>query len=215
VTTDQALIQQALAGDRAAKQALATRLLAVIAREVGFSLARRAASSRRDPRQELRDLSQDVLVLLFEQDGQELLRWDPARGRSLDSFVQLVTRRRVARILGGGRGNPWSSDPTAPEDMESLFQVDASVVDELEARHQLTGILDRLQAEMTTRDAEVFQLVFVEERSPEEVCETMAMTRAALNSWRYRLRKLAKSILDETSSAPAGSPAMSLRGEPA
>ncbi len=175
-------MRRALAGEAAAKRTLAGRLLVVIAREVGFMLARRAAPTRRDPRQELRDLSQDVLVLLFEQDGQELARWDPARGRTLDSFVSLVTRRRVARILAGGRGNPWGSDPTAPEDMEGLFEVDQHEVAALEARHELAGVLLRLQAEMTTRDAEIFEMMYVEERAPEEVCEAMGMTRAALNT---------------------------------
>jgi DNA-directed RNA polymerase specialized sigma24 family protein len=177
----------------------------VISREVGFLLARRAAPTRRDPRQELRDLAQDVLVLLFEQDGQELARWDPARGRSLDSFVQLVTRRRVARILTGGRGNPWSSEPTAPEDMEALFEVDAGEVAALEARHQLAGILESLQAQMTTRDAEIFAMMYVEEQTPETVCERMDMTRAALNTWRYRLRKLARSLTDDAASESAAS----------
>jgi DNA-directed RNA polymerase specialized sigma24 family protein len=214
-TTDQELVQHALAGDSAAKRALAVRLLTVISREVGFLLTRRAAPTRRDPRQELRDLSQDVLVLLFEQDGQELARWDPARGRSLDSFVQLVTRRRVARILTGGRGNPWVNDPTAPEDMEGLFQSDLREVEELEARHQLAGVLEALQAEMSTRDAEIFEMMYVEEMAPEEVCARMDMTRAALNTWRYRLRKLAKSLADETRSEPRPSPTMKSQGETA
>lgn len=206
-------MQQALRGDSAAKRALAVRLLAVISREVGFLLNRRAAPSRRDPRQDLRDLSQDVLVLLFEQDGQELARWDPARGRSLDSFVQLVTRRRVARILSGGRGNPWGNEPTAPEDMEALFQTDLREVEELEARHHLAGILERLQAEMSTRDAEIFAMMYVEDLAPEEVCARMDMTRAALNTWRYRLRKLATSITETVRSEPRTSATMKPQGQ--
>lgn len=211
--TDEQLVHDALAGDSAAKRVLAGRLLAVIAREVGYLLVRRAAPGRRDPRQELRDLSQDVLVLLFERDGQELARWDPARGRSLDSFVQLVARRRVARILSGGRGNPWGSDPTAPEDMEALYETDLRELEELEARHELSAVLQSLQAQMTTRDAEIFQLMFVEDRSHEEVCQAMDMTRAALNTWRYRLRKLARAVVDEPTSAPGPSLAMHKRGE--
>jgi DNA-directed RNA polymerase specialized sigma24 family protein len=169
-------------------------LIPVVSKEVGFNLLRHATASRRDARQELNDLVQDVLVLLFEHDAQELARWDPVRGRSLDSFIQLVTRRRVARILSGGRGNPWSMDPTAPEDLAALEEGDEHEVEELEARDELAAVLDGLQAHMTTHDAELFALVFVEDRPAEEVCERMDMTRAALNTWRYRLRKLAKQV---------------------
>ena len=45
-------------------------------------------------------------------------RWDPDRGRNLDGFVRLVARRRVARILGQQRGNPWASVPVDPQDLE-------------------------------------------------------------------------------------------------
>jgi RNA polymerase sigma-70 factor (ECF subfamily) len=204
-TRDQELVRKVVAGDAAATRELVTRLLDVVTREVGFVLLRRAAPSRRDPRQERDDLAQEVLVGLLSDRAQELARWDPARGRSLDSFVQLIARRRALRLLSGGRGNPWSNEPVAPDDLEELHEGAARDVEELEARNELASVLDRLHTHMSDRDAELFELVFVEERTPEEVCEQMSMTRAALNTWRHRLRKLAKQLAEHVL-RPGGSP---------
>lgn len=189
-------------GDVAATRALVSRLLPVVAREVGFSLLRRAAPTRRDPRQEQHDLVQDVLVVLLAERARELARWDPQRGRTLDSFVQLIARRRVARTFAGGRNNPWSDDPVAPEDLES-HDDETRELAALEARNELGGLLERLREHMSPRDAELFELVFVEECAPEDVCEQMQMTRAALNTWRHRLRKLARQLVPAAGPAPA------------
>lgn len=192
-TADQELVRRVVHGDVAATRALVSRLLPVVAREVGYSLLRRAAATRRDPRQEQHDLVQDVLIVLLANNGRELARWDPQRGRSLDSFVQLITRRRVARTFAGGRNNPWSDEPMAPEDLEH-HDDDSRELAALEARNELGGLLQRLHEHMSPRDAELFELVFVDECTPEEVCELMQMTRAALNTWRHRLRKLARQL---------------------
>lgn len=94
---------------------LVDTLLPVIKVEVAVALRRRASASGRDAQQDVDDFVQDVLVHLLAQDGRVLERWDPARGRSLTSFVRMVTRHRVARGLAGFRGNPWSGEPTEDE----------------------------------------------------------------------------------------------------
>ncbi len=204
-SADLELVRRVVLGEAAATRALVERMLEVVSREVGYALLRRAAPTRRDPRQEQRDLVQDVLILLLSDRARELARWDPARGRSLDSFVQLITRRRVARTFAGGRHNPWSDEPVAPEDLEQRDDETREVA-ALEARDELGGVLERLREHMSPRDAELFQLVFVDECTPEEVCEQMQMTRAALNTWRHRLRKQARALIPGESAGrrPAG-----------
>ena len=86
-------MEEALSGGTAPRRRLAERLLDAIQREVAIALHRLAAQRGRDPRQEVQDLVQEVLVSLFEHDARELRRWDPTRGRSLESFVRLVARR--------------------------------------------------------------------------------------------------------------------------
>ncbi len=201
---DQELTRQALSGDPNARRKLAAKLLEGIRREVTQCLIRAARAARRDARQEVRDLVQDVLVCLFENDCRELRRWDPQRGRALDSFVRLVTRRRVARTLGQLRGNPWADTPTEHDDLERTD--DATLVQRLEDRAQLDQVLAALHERMSARDHELFELLFVEERDPDEVAKLMEMSRGAVNAWSYRMRKHARAVvaeLEQTSSLAA------------
>ncbi len=181
------LVAQALEGRPAARRALADRLLDSIHREVAICLMRWGVP-RDQLEDRLRDLVQDVLVMLFENDGRELRRWDPQRGRSLDSFVRLVARRWVARKLG-----------------RKTISLDAAGLDEgnvrsgesqgaPESRTELRWVLRRLYAEMTPRDVELFELLFVEEVEPNEVAVRLEMTRGAVNAWSYRMRKQARAL---------------------
>jgi RNA polymerase sigma factor (sigma-70 family) len=200
---DEQLVLGALAGQPAARRQLAGRLLGPIQREVVAVLRRAAAASGRDPRQEAQELTQDVLVTLLERDGQELRRWEPARGRSLESFVRLVARRRVARILGQRRGNPWASDPVDPQTTDAELSDDTDLLHRMEERSMLGRVLDHLYAQMSPRDTELFQALFVDERDPQEVADALGMTRGAVNAWSYRARKLARKLatssLDDSS----------------
>lgn len=197
---DERLIGDALAGDARARRELAKRLLGTIQREVVSVLRRAAAIQLRDPRQEVQELTQDVLVLLFERDGQELRRWDPQRGRNLDSFVRLVARRRAARTLAHRRGNPWADQPVDPHDLDGDDDEDGhdgELVRQLEDRNTLGRVLDLLYANMGPRDLELFELLFVDELEPQQVAETLGMTRGAVNAWCYRTRKLARSMAEQ------------------
>ncbi len=209
LTDDEDLVARALTGERTARRALADRLVECIQREVAISLARGAGATGRDPRQELHDQMHDVLVGLFEHDGRELRRWDPARGRSLDSFVRLVARRRVARALGQRRGNPWAMSPVDPHDLEQ--DDDTALVRRLEEREQLDALLVALHARMNERDHELFELLFVQQLDPEEVAQELEMTRGAVNAWCYRTRKLARTLLSAAptrASSDAATPTM-------
>ncbi len=197
LSEDERLVHDALAGDPQARRRLATRLLGTIQREVVAVLRRSAPAQLRDPRQEVQELTQEVLVALFERSGQELRRWDPQRGRSLDSFVRLIARRRVARILGQRRGNPWADQPVDPQTLDEDEGGDGVLLQQLEERSLLGRVLDRVYAHMSPRDAELFQLLFVDEREPQEVAEALGMTRGAVNAWCYRTRKLVRSVAQE------------------
>jgi RNA polymerase sigma factor (sigma-70 family) len=204
---DQQLVQAALAGRAGARRELATRLLDVIQREIAAVLRRLATSQARDPRQEVRDLVQEVLVSLFEHDCRELRRWDPERGRSLDSFVRLIARRKAARILGQRKGNPWFDEPVdaqAIDDSEADAEASA-LARQLEQRNELGSVLDALYARMDDRDHQLFDLLFVQEQDPGQVSEVLGMTRGAVNAWAYRMRKLARACVLERDSRVASS----------
>jgi len=212
---DERLVEAALAGQALARRELAARLLDVIAREVSSVLRRSAAAQGRDARQELRDLVQEVLVSLFEHDCRELRRWDPARGRQLDSFVRLVARRKAARVLGQQKGNPWADLPVDPSVLESVEE-DArtsEILQQIEQRDELGWVLDALYAHMNDRDFELFDLLFVQDLDPGEVAAALAMTRGAVNAWCYRTRKLARVCLAKHQARPSAVKPTMTRGE--
>jgi RNA polymerase sigma factor (sigma-70 family) len=214
--SDQQLVEAALAGRAGARRELASRLLDVIQREIAGVLRRLAASQARDPRQEVRDLVQEVLVSLFEHDCRELRRWDPARGRALDSFVRLIARRKAARILGQRKGNPWFDEPVDASligDNEADVQAGALGL-QIEQRDALGSVLDALYARMDDRDHQLFDLLFVQEQDPAEVAELLGMSRGAVNAWAYRTRKLARACVLARESRLASSASPTVAKEP-
>ncbi|MCH9686364.1 MAG: sigma-70 region 4 domain-containing protein [Deltaproteobacteria bacterium] len=199
VADDVELVQAALGGRAGARRSLAERLLDSIQREVAIALQRSAIARGRDPRQEVQDLVQDVVVMLFEHDARELRRWDPARGRSLDSFVRLLARRRVARVLSQRRGNPWADGEAEYHEAAD----EAALADRLEGRAQLGQVLQRLYAEMSPRDMELFELLFVQGLEPPDVALALSMSRGAVNAWAYRTRRTARAIAERIAKAPS------------
>lgn len=195
-------MEAALSGGAGPRRRLAERLLDAIQREVAIALHRSAARQGRDPRQEVQDLVQEVLVSLFEHDARELRRWDPTRGRSLESFVRLVARRRVARVLGQRRGNPWTEGAVELEEGPD----EDGLEERLEHRAELGEVLQALHAQMSPRDVELFELLFVQGLEPGEVAEQMQMSRGAVNAWSYRMRKQARAaarhVVDAAGSDP-------------
>ncbi|MEM7157840.1 MAG: sigma-70 family RNA polymerase sigma factor [Myxococcota bacterium] len=193
---DVQLVEAALAGRPSSRRRLAERLLDAITREVGIALLRPAKDRGRDPRQDVQDLVQEVLVTLFEHDARELRRWDPQRGRSLESFVRLVARRRVARVLNRHRGHPWGEG-----ELEYQEELDGDLDKRIEDRARLSEIFEALHARMSPRDVELFDLLFVQGLEPTEVASRLEMSRGAVNAWCYRTRKQARIVSQRLANA--------------
>ena len=166
-------IRNALTGPPGLRRELATWLLGVVDREVRIVLRPIAVRYRRDLRDVAEDLVQDILLTLFHEEGRVLRTWDPARGMRLSSFVALVVRRYVYRRFRGFRGNPWSSDPAAAEELvahlEDGITVGPSLLADIEYRLQLDAILGILQGELSDRDWRLFTMLFVEQHSPADI----------------------------------------------
>lgn len=181
-------------------QALVSRLLPVVQTEVGYALLRGARVESRDHRQEIRDFVQDVFVSLLAKDGKTLRAWDPERGRSLDSYVRLIARRQVAATLRSGKRNPWADKPVAGDELERELpdtHAEAATSAQFESVEQLDRTLDGLRSRLDDRGMLLFQMLYVEERSVEEVMATTEMTRDAVYAWRSRFRKLVAKLADQ------------------
>jgi RNA polymerase sigma factor (sigma-70 family) len=184
------VVRDALAGDRHALKAFVDATTPIIQARVARALVRRASGERRDLRQEVEDMTQDVFAALFAHDGRALRAWDPARGLSLANFVGLIATRQVASILRSGRRNPWQDIPGELDELESASDPIADAEPQLESRRALERLLDRMREALSPRGLELFQRLYVDEEPIEEVAVTMNMTREAIYAWRNRTTKL-------------------------
>ncbi len=193
-------LQRALSGDEPARNRLALALLPVIQARVARSLLRwRSPGSRgRSVRQEVEDLSQDVLLLLFANGGKVLRTWQPERGLALDHFVGLVAERRTVSSLRSGRRSPWKEDPTLADELDREAP-DRGPEEVVASREMLRLVLRRLAEELTPLGRQLFDLLFLQELSLPEIVARTALSADAVYAWRSRLRKLARRLLAEGS----------------
>lgn len=197
--SDLTLIDACAAGDRAAQQRLMLRLMPVLQTQVAAVARRVTGSVGRTSRHSVQDLLQDVLVELLRNDAQELRRWDPARGLTLEGFARLVARRFALRRLL--RGRPEPVDATEPDVLEVRYGGTSD--DRVEHRDELDAVLGALDAEMTPRDRDLFRRLFLEEQSSAAVAEAMGMSAAALKKWRSRLYQRARGVAERIRQGPS------------
>jgi len=198
-------VSQALAGDPAAMTRLVRAATPVIQARVarGLLLWHHGGNAGRDVRQEVEDLTQEVFLTLFDDDGRVLRGWQPERGLTLQGFVGLVAERQVASILRSGKRSPWRDDPTLPEDLDEI--ADDQGPEALAAsREQARRLLDRLTEELSPLGRRLFQLLFLDELSIDDAARQTGLSPDALYAWRSRLRRLCRRLLAEMSERTPG-----------
>ncbi|MBC8068033.1 MAG: sigma-70 family RNA polymerase sigma factor [Deltaproteobacteria bacterium] len=181
-------IRRAFTGDPELKHALAEAVIDIVHREVAATLMPMAVGCGRDPRQDVDDLTQSVLVSLFEHGGHILRGWDPARGMGLAGFVALVARRRVLRVMTGFRGNLWSVTPMACELLDRCPELQRDELADVEHALELDATLARLEGWLGARGRRLFRAIYVEQREVREVCIAESMTADAVHAWAARVR---------------------------
>jgi RNA polymerase sigma factor (sigma-70 family) len=195
------LVRNALIGDSTALNRLVAVLTPVIqARVARTLLARRfRLAGGRDVRQEVEDLSQEVFLALFSRDAHVLRAWQAERGLSLENFVGLVAERQVLSFLRSGRRNPWKEDPSFTAEELEAESPESGPEDAAASRELLALLLDRLREELSPLGRRLFELLFVQERSLNEVRDASGLSADAVYAWRSRLRRLAQKLLIEMS----------------
>ncbi len=185
------LVQRALAGSEEALTVLVDQLTPVIQARVSRSLLRQAqgvhgASSR----ETVKDLTQEIFVELFKNEGKTLRRWDPQRGASLENFVGFITERRVISILRRGKN---SAEVELPNELDPADGSPAASPERWTASRELLAcIVKALRGNLSTLGWTMFEMLFVWGGSVEEVSRELDMSRDAVRKWRSRLRKQAR-----------------------
>jgi len=195
---DVELVARALDGDAPSRHALVLRVLPVVQQRVCRPLVRfGAARGRRVERHEVLDLSQQVMLLLFDKGGRVLRAWDPARGLSLPNFVGLIAEREAKAILRSGRRSAWAENPTPDEDLTAASGDERSIEDDVVSRQALAKIWHRLEQQLSPRGLQLFRALLIDQLSIEEVAEAFDMSANALYTFRSRLRRQVHEIQQE------------------
>lgn len=147
-------------------------------------------------RQEVADLTQDVLRALFASGGKTLRAWDPARG-DLPKFIRWVADRELITILRVARKNPWTEEPVEGSEMEAVPAVDDDPEAITESRETLRVIVERIRGTTSDLGRAVFDALVLDGRTPEDVGTLMGMSLDAVYAWRTRLGRLARQIRAE------------------
>ena len=190
---DVELVARCADRDRVAQRELTLRLLPVLRMQIAVLDGHMAHTSTGSS--DRKDLLQDVLLELLRNGAQELRRWKPERGLSLEGFVRLVARRFVARKLARRSRDRQRFLATAPDvvDMEPVEACEGEVA----RRHDLDLVLRELYARMSERDRVLFDRLIVEECTVADVAAELGMTLAAVKKWRTRIYGRAKQVAAE------------------
>jgi RNA polymerase sigma factor (sigma-70 family) len=195
-------LERALRGDIDAVRALVASFTPVIQARAARALTRSGKGRGRDPRQELADLVQDVLLMLFRSDGQVLRTWRADGGLSLVSFVGLVAEREVGHIARSGRRSPWALDPADDAELERVAPRVESAEAQVGSRDLFDRVHERLQDELSDSALNLFRLLVVEELPAADVCAQTGLSADAVYTWRSRLLRRARELIAELSQMP-------------
>jgi RNA polymerase sigma factor (sigma-70 family) len=196
------LVRRAISGDAKAVRALVQRLTPLLqARAVRALLRCGRGLLPRDVRQEVEDLVQTLFSIFFANGGKLFFDWDPGRGKSFDNYVAMVADCRLASVLRTRRGRVWPDDPMEMEDLESSAEFQIGPEPMIDSREELTLILRRFGEVATERAYELFVMLYVEERSAEEVSEMTGMSVENVHAHKSRLGKLARRVASEVLSS--------------
>jgi RNA polymerase sigma-70 factor (ECF subfamily) len=196
------MVDAALAGDPASARKLIALVTPVVRSRAAGALHRRGRRAGRSIDQELEDLTQEVLLCLFENAGKRLRAWSREPG-TLEGFVGIVAEREVASIMRSGRRSPWRDDPSSDEEVELRQEPRESDAARIQSREFLERLLDRMRERLSPQGLAMFYALFAEEKSVETVCAEMKMSAEAVYAWRSRLGRLARNLAEEIEKEPA------------
>jgi DNA-directed RNA polymerase specialized sigma24 family protein len=204
-----ALVTRALGRDRAAVRELCDVLAPVTQARVARMAGRGHQRTAAQVRQMAEDLTQEVFVALFQDDGRALRAWAPERGLSLESYVGLLAEHQAASILRSGRRSAWREDATEDATLAERAGLASEGAAQVVARDTLVRLLDRVRASLSPLGLQLFEMLIVEERAVPDVCSTMGMSADAVYAWRSRLGKLVAKTMAELEAARTVSAGMS------
>ncbi len=148
----------------------------------------------RDLRQELEDTIQEVFAAIVQNQFHVLRAWRPEAGLSLDGFVGMIATRQVLNILRSDKRSPWRTEDLVDDIDVPQPQTTTPVDGLLASKQALSLLLDRLRQNLSPRMMALFEALWVDEKSVEEICREFGMTTEAVYTARSRIASTARAL---------------------
>jgi RNA polymerase sigma-70 factor (ECF subfamily) len=190
------LLERVLDRDRQAARELLGIVVPIAQARITRVLLCRGASRRRDIREGVLDLIQEVFLSLLDDGGRLLRTWNADRGMSFENFVGLIAAQKAAATFRG-TGSIWREDLVDPIELDASDDSRSTPEQIVASRELLDAILSRLDDELNELGRLLFQLSFVEGRPAGEVSCIIGMSEPAVYQWRSRLGRRAEQIAHE------------------
>ncbi len=198
---DVTLIERALGRDRAAALALTERIGPFIrARVLRATRGRPLAGTGPD------DVMQEVWCRLLADDGRRLRLYDPARGKSLAGFVNMVAGQLMANLIEeyGARKRRPEGGFTAIENAAQAANP-APRPDRVAAeRNELDALWRHLDATLAPAGRLVLKMLYVDRLAPDEIARRLGMSPNTVYSWRFKIKKAAQAFRAAQTDGVAG-----------
>ncbi len=193
------LDEKIFTGDQAAIALFIDAVAPIIQARVARRLLRSPRAMSGDTRQDVKDLTQDILVYLFGNNAKALRNWDPELGLSLANFVGLIAERRTISALRSGKQNPWREQ--ASEDHEQ--HEDRQHTPDVALQHEdgFNQLMLAMKASVSALGWHLFELLYIRDLDIDEVRTQTGLSADALYAWRSRLRRKAKTLYAQQNAA--------------
>jgi DNA-directed RNA polymerase specialized sigma24 family protein len=195
---------KALTQNPQAVRAFIVSITPLVQVRVARTLLRCRGASSVDIAQEVKDMVQEVMMALFAHDAKVLRAWQAERGLSLENFIGLVAERETLSMLRSGKRSAWRESTVEEGDVEEMMPHHTRTEETLVSGDLLRVLLEHMQMHTSPLGFSVFRMMFVEELSVADICETLSLTTDAVYAWRSRLVKQAKTLAVQLSEQAKG-----------
>jgi RNA polymerase sigma-70 factor (ECF subfamily) len=108
--------------------------------------------------------------------------------------VALLAAHETANILRRRRRNPWTEEPTQTEALDESPSSAAGPEVAAGTRRLMAAVVEGVRARVSARGRRIFDLLFLEERAPEDVCALTGLRLPAVYTWSSRLSHLGREV---------------------
>lgn len=189
-----AALDGALAGDRAAADALLAVAAPVVRARARRALRRRVRTGGHVLESDVDDLAQEVLAAMLSDDARTLRGWDPERGLSFRSFVGLVAQRRISSLLRRS-GFVTSLSEGEREALSESRSPHPSPEASLASRERVQALYRSLAHALSSHALDLFERLYLRDESVDEVASATGLSLPSIYQWRRRLLLAARDAL--------------------